>query len=45
MMKSRTNEDLIASRKRHFVPTATLYYKEPLQLVRAKGVYVWDEKD
>ncbi len=40
----RSNEDLIASRKRHFLPTANLYHKEPLQLVKAVGEYVWDEQ-
>ncbi|MBI2500088.1 MAG: aspartate aminotransferase family protein [Deltaproteobacteria bacterium] len=43
-MLQRTNEDLIEKRKKYFVPTAYLYYREPIQLVRAKGVHVWDEK-
>lgn len=38
----RSNEDLINFRKKHFLPTAALYHKEPLQLVRAEGKYVWD---
>jgi 4-aminobutyrate aminotransferase-like enzyme len=40
----RGNQDLIDSRKRHFLPTAHLYHGEPLQLVRARGEYVWDEQ-
>ena len=39
-----SNEALLAARKKHFIPTAYLYHKEPIQLVRAKGVHVWDEK-
>lgn len=40
----RKNEDLIAFRKKHFMPTAALYHKEPLQLVKAEGEYVWDSQ-
>ena len=39
-----SNADLIARRKRHFLPTAHLYHGEPLQLVKAQGVYVWDNE-
>lgn len=42
--KRRDNADLIASRQKHFLPTALLYHKEPLQLVKAQGEYVWDEQ-
>jgi 4-aminobutyrate aminotransferase-like enzyme len=38
------NEDLLAFRKRHFLPNAHHYHGEALQLVRAKGAYVWDEQ-
>ena len=38
------NEDLLAFRSRHFLPNAHHYHAEALQLVRAKGEYVWDEK-
>lgn len=38
----RDNADLIAARKKHFLPTAALYHKQPLQLVKGKGEYVWD---
>lgn len=31
-------------RKKHFIATSVHYYKEPLQLVKAKGQYVYDEK-
>jgi len=37
------NEEIIGLRKKHFIPTAVPYYKEPVQLVRAKGCEVWDE--
>lgn len=39
-----TREELIASRKKNFIPTAYLYHKEPVHLTKAKGCYVWDEK-
>ena len=38
------NEQLIASRQRHFLPTAHLYHSQPLQLVKAQGEYVWDNE-
>ncbi len=41
---SMANEDILALRKTHFIDTAYTYYKEPLQLVRASGCYVYDEK-
>ena len=41
---SRNNEDLIAFRKKHFMPTAALYHKEPLRLIKAEGEYVWDNE-
>lgn len=39
-----SNENLLARRKKHFIPTAYLYHKEPIQLVKAKGPYVWDHE-
>jgi alanine-glyoxylate transaminase/(R)-3-amino-2-methylpropionate-pyruvate transaminase len=42
MSKVRTNEEMIAFRKAHFLPTASLYHKEPLHLVKAQGQFVWD---
>jgi alanine-glyoxylate transaminase/(R)-3-amino-2-methylpropionate-pyruvate transaminase len=42
MSKTRTNEEMIAFRKAHFLPTASLYHKEPMHLVKAQGQYVWD---
>ena len=42
-LNTLSNEDLLAIRKQQFLPTAALYYKQPLQLVRAKGHYVYDE--
>lgn len=41
---ARDNEDLIAARRRHLLPTAALYHDQPLQLTRAQGVYVWDHE-
>lgn len=40
----KTTEEVLAVRKKHFVATATHYYKTPLQLVKAKGQYVYDEE-
>ena len=39
-----SNDAIMADRRKYFLPTAVHYYKEPLQLVRAKGVYVYDEQ-
>src|SRR5580698_5299469 len=39
-----TTDQILEVRKRHFLSTAVHYYKKPLQLVRAKGQYVYDEK-
>lgn len=44
MIEYPASEELIEARKKYFVPTAYLYHKKPLQLTRAKGEYVWDEK-
>ena len=38
-------EELKAFREKHFLPTPGLYYRNPIQLVKAQGAYVWDEKD
>lgn len=43
LSQSPSNASLIESRKRHFLPTAHLYHDLPLHLVKASGVYVWDE--
>lgn len=40
-----TKEEALKVRKKHFPPTAFLYYKDPLMLVRAKGNYVYDENN
>ncbi|MGZ3687270.1 MAG: aspartate aminotransferase family protein [Bdellovibrionota bacterium] len=42
--KFRNNDELISFRKKHFLPTAGLYHKDPIQLVKAQGEYVWDSK-
>jgi len=36
------DEHLIEVRKKHFLPTAHLYHDHPLHLVKAQGMYVWD---
>ncbi len=38
------NEEMIQFRKKHFLPTATLYHKNPMQIVKAQGEYVWDSE-
>jgi len=35
---------LVARRKQHLIPTALTYHNQPLQLVKARGEYVWDEQ-
>jgi alanine-glyoxylate transaminase / (R)-3-amino-2-methylpropionate-pyruvate transaminase len=40
-----SNDELLAIRKKHFLPTANTYHREPLQIVKAEKEYVWDEKD
>lgn len=40
----RSNEELIDFRKKHFLPTAGFYHKEPIQLTKAQGTYVWDSE-
>ncbi len=39
------NKTLLEDRQKHFLPTAYHYHKEPVQLVKAQGAYVWDQKD
>ena len=38
------NEEIMGLRQAHFFPNQLPYYKDPIQLVRASGSYVWDEK-
>ncbi len=38
-----TTDQIQEIRKRHFLPTTVHYYKKPLQLVRAKNQFVFDE--
>jgi 4-aminobutyrate aminotransferase-like enzyme len=40
----KTNDELMDVRKKHFLPTAYLYHKDPIHLVKAQGTYVFDEK-
>lgn len=35
---------ILEIRKKHFIKTSQHYYEKPLQLVRAKGSYVYDEE-
>lgn len=44
MEKCKSRDDLINTRKKHFLPTAYLYHKDPIHLVRAEGNYVYDDK-
>lgn len=44
MAEKMTNEKILEIRKKHFLPTANLYHKEPIHLVRAQGNYVWDDQ-
>jgi len=39
-----STEQILNTRKKHFLSTSVHYYKEPLQLTRAKGIFVYDEK-
>lgn len=41
---SLSTQDILETRKKHFIGPAVHYYKEPLQLVKARGQYVYDEK-
>ncbi len=41
----KPTEEILETRKKHFPPTAALYYKNPIQIKKAKGSYVYDEKD
>lgn len=43
MTQKMSNEKLVDFRKKHFLPTAAHYHKEPVHLVKAEGQYVWDE--
>lgn len=36
-------KDLLQARKNLLLPSVTHYYREPLQIVRAQGLYVWDD--
>ncbi len=40
----KSNEEITRIRLKHFLATPNHYHKEPLQLVRAQGMYVYDEK-
>ena len=35
--------EILEKRKKYFIPTAAMYYQEPLQLVSAQGCSVYDE--
>lgn len=39
-----TNEDILSIRSKHFIAPAVHYYKKPLQLVKARGQFVYDEQ-
>lgn len=42
--KKLKKEEVLEIRKKHFPPTAFLYYKNPIELVSAKGHHVYDDK-
>ncbi len=42
--QTRSSESILNTRKRHFLATTVTYYRRPLQLVRARGVHVYDEQ-
>jgi alanine-glyoxylate transaminase/(R)-3-amino-2-methylpropionate-pyruvate transaminase len=44
MNKRLTSEEISDLRKKHFLPTSFHYYSEPLQIAKASGCLVWDEK-
>ena len=39
-----STEEILELRKKHFLAPIVHYYKKPLQLLRAKGIHVYDEK-
>ncbi|MBL7716824.1 MAG: aminotransferase class III-fold pyridoxal phosphate-dependent enzyme [Bdellovibrionales bacterium] len=43
-MSKRTNDEIIAFRKKHFLPNAGLYHKKPLHPVKAQGAFIWDDE-
>src|SRR4051812_40180703 len=42
--KNRSNDELMAIRKKYLLPTAYVYHKEPIHIKKAQGNYVFDEK-
>jgi 4-aminobutyrate aminotransferase-like enzyme len=38
------NGEIMTVRKNHFLPTSTPYHRDPIQLVKAQGEYVWDNQ-
>lgn len=44
MSQYPSTANLLEVRKKHFVPTAHHYHKQPLQLTKAQGCHVWDEQ-
>ena len=40
-----SNESILEKRKKHLIASAVHYYKTPVQLVKAKGQYVYDQED
>ncbi|MFT7613707.1 MAG: alanine-glyoxylate transaminase/(R)-3-amino-2-methylpropionate-pyruvate transaminase, partial [Parvicellaceae bacterium] len=39
-----SREEILGKRSKYVYPTKTAYYKEPIQLVKAEGCYVWDSQ-
>ena len=44
MTAGKLREKILKQRQAHLFPTMVPYYEHPLQLVKAKGSYVWDEE-
>ena len=43
-MDSKSNDEILETRRKHFLPPAVHYYRKPLQLVRASGFFAYDEE-
>src|SRR5690242_13402491 len=41
---STSAADAVRKHKEYLFPAVSMYYKEPIALVKGEGPYVWDEK-
>ena len=37
--------DAVAKHKKYLFPAVSMYYKEPIELVRGEGPWVWDHEN